>query len=112
MALHGALVEAARPHPPNRRLCLPRLDGPGGPFFLWPDSRRLPVRRDLVPPNRMIRIRRVQGEELEIAVMAVLLDQFVETLSQSGLMTAGQVQAFLDGLGADEVPRAKVEPKR
>ena len=36
--------------------------------------------------------------------MAVLLDQFVETLSQSGLMTAGEVQAFLDGSQADEKP--------
>ena len=37
--------------------------------------------------------------------MAVLLDQFVETLSQSGLMTAGEVQAFLDGLNPDEKPK-------
>jgi len=36
--------------------------------------------------------------------MAVLLDQFVETLSQSGLITAGEVRACLDGLGADEKP--------
>ncbi len=36
--------------------------------------------------------------------MAVLLDQFVETLSQSGLMTAGDMQEFLDGLQADERP--------
>ena len=34
--------------------------------------------------------------------MTVLLDQFVETLSESGLMTADEVQAFLDELGADE----------
>ena len=42
--------------------------------------------------------------ELVIRVMTVLLDQFVETLSQSGLMTAGDVDAFLDGLGADDKP--------
>ena len=41
--------------------------------------------------------------------MAVLLDQFVETLSQSGLMTGDEVQAFLDGLGADERPETSEE---
>ena len=41
--------------------------------------------------------------------MAVLLDQFVETLSQSSLMTGGEVQAFLDGLGADEKPKTGEE---
>jgi formylglycine-generating enzyme required for sulfatase activity/serine/threonine protein kinase len=41
--------------------------------------------------------------------MTVLLDQFVETLSQSGLMTAGEVQAFLDGLGGDEMPETGEE---
>ncbi|HUT94002.1 MAG TPA: SUMF1/EgtB/PvdO family nonheme iron enzyme [Thermoguttaceae bacterium] len=41
--------------------------------------------------------------------MAVLLDQFVETLSESGLMTADEVQAFLDGLGADERPETSEE---
>ena len=34
--------------------------------------------------------------------MVVLLDQFVETLSRSGLMTAEDVQVFLDGLRAEE----------
>ena len=37
--------------------------------------------------------------------MTVLLDQFVETLAQTRLMTAGDVQAFLDGLPADENPK-------
>ena len=41
--------------------------------------------------------------------MTVLLDQFVETLSESGLMTAAEVQAFLDGLGADERPETSEE---
>jgi len=36
--------------------------------------------------------------------MTVLLDQFVETLSQSGLMTRADVEAFLDGLGAEQRP--------
>ena len=36
--------------------------------------------------------------------MTVLLDQFVETLSQTGLMTVGEVRAFLDALRADEKP--------
>jgi len=44
--------------------------------------------------------------------MAVLLDEFVETLSQSGLMTAGEVRAFLDGLGADEKPETAEELAR
>jgi formylglycine-generating enzyme required for sulfatase activity/tRNA A-37 threonylcarbamoyl transferase component Bud32 len=44
--------------------------------------------------------------------MAVLLDQFLETLSESGLMTAGRVQAFLDGLGADEKPETGEELAR
>ena len=44
--------------------------------------------------------------------MAVLLDQFVETLSQSGLMTAGEVRAFLDGLGADDKPATGEELAR
>ena len=44
--------------------------------------------------------------------MTVLLDQFVETLSQSGLMTAGDVQAFLDGLPAGEKPETGEELAR
>jgi hypothetical protein len=32
-----------------------------------------------------------------------------ETLSQSGLMTAGEVQAFLDGLRADKKPETGEE---
>jgi len=36
--------------------------------------------------------------------MAVPLDQFVKTLSQSGLMTADKVGAFLDGLAEHEKP--------
>ncbi|NLY00820.1 MAG: SUMF1/EgtB/PvdO family nonheme iron enzyme [Rhodopirellula sp.] len=36
--------------------------------------------------------------------MTVLLDQFVETLSQSGLMARGEIEAFLDALDADARP--------
>jgi formylglycine-generating enzyme required for sulfatase activity len=38
--------------------------------------------------------------------MAVLFDQFVETLSQSGLMTAREIGAFLDHLTPDEKPES------
>lgn len=41
--------------------------------------------------------------------MAVLLDQFIETLSQSGLMAAGEVQTLLDGLRAHEKPETGEE---
>lgn len=34
--------------------------------------------------------------------MTVLLGHFVETHSRSGLMPRGEVQAFLDGLRADD----------
>lgn len=36
--------------------------------------------------------------------MTVLLEQFLATLSESGLMAAGQVRAFLDRLAEDEKP--------
>lgn len=41
--------------------------------------------------------------------MAVRFDQFVETLSQSGLMTAGEAQAVLDGFQADKKPKTGEE---
>ena len=36
--------------------------------------------------------------------MAVLLDQFLETLAQSNLISVDDVQAFLDTLGDEDKP--------